>query len=301
MAQNEDEMRELLLPTARHLWPEKFPVEQSALDAAWLEKLAADLPAHWSDAYRRDVKARLKRLAKKREGLRTLSPDAVRRWVEGWAKSERSYNNYLGVLRVANKSAKEQDLPGLRLPGLKKVAPREVEIFPAREMKILLEGSPARLLPAISLGGFAGLRSGEICRLGWEAFDWPGLLIHLRRSMTKTRQCRDVPITPALEAWLMPYQRSRGPVCLAADLAREKGHLAHALGLRWRRNGLRHSYGTYRLAEVKDLAQVALEMGNSPGVVQAFYRENVATAEVEAWWALRPEWLALDFVGKGAA
>ena len=57
----------------------------------------------------------------------------------------------------------------------------------------------------------------------------------------------------------------------------------------WKPNGLRHSFASYRLADVQNAAQVALEMGNSASVVFRHYRELVKPADAVKWFNVRPE------------
>jgi hypothetical protein len=58
--------------------------------------------------------------------------------------------------------------------------------------------------------------------------------------------------------------------------------------LPWKHNGLRHSYISYRLAIVKDVGQVSLEAGNSPGMVFKHYRQLVRESEANEWFGLMP-------------
>jgi hypothetical protein len=61
-------------------------------------------------------------------------------------------------------------------------------------------------------------------------------------------------------------------------------------GIKWKKNPLRHSYISYRLAEVKNIYQVAEECGNSPEEIKRSYREiqlddgRVITAELAKEW-----------------
>jgi hypothetical protein len=57
----------------------------------------------------------------------------------------------------------------------------------------------------------------------------------------------------------------------------------------WKHNGLRHSYISYRLAELKDAAQVAYEAGNSPQVVFKNYRKVVTERESKQWFSINPQ------------
>lgn len=57
----------------------------------------------------------------------------------------------------------------------------------------------------------------------------------------------------------------------------------------WKHNALRHSFVSYRLADVKDAARDALEAGNSPQMVFRNYRKLVTEAQAKAWFAIVPE------------
>ncbi len=55
-----------------------------------------------------------------------------------------------------------------------------------------------------------------------------------------------------------------------------------------KRNALRHSYISYRLAKIKDTPRVALECGNSPTMIFKHYRELVLPSEATKWFSIRP-------------
>ena len=56
----------------------------------------------------------------------------------------------------------------------------------------------------------------------------------------------------------------------------------------WKRNALRHSYISYRVAEKQDVAKVSLEAGNSPQMIFQHYRELVQPKEAKTWFAIGP-------------
>jgi len=56
----------------------------------------------------------------------------------------------------------------------------------------------------------------------------------------------------------------------------------------WKRNALRHSFGSYRMEMIKNAGQVALKMGNSPAMVKKHYYEIVDSAPATAYWAIKP-------------
>ena len=59
-------------------------------------------------------------------------------------------------------------------------------------------------------------------------------------------------------------------------------------GFVWKHNALRHSFISYRVAQTQNVAQVALEAGNSPRLVFSNYRELVRPADAAKWFGLMP-------------
>jgi integrase len=176
----------------------------------------------------------------------------------------------------------------------------EIEIYTPKELRALLDAEPkeedfsprlARAFkPCIALAAFAGLRTAEIERLTWDDIDFASGHITLSASKAKTASRRIIPIVPALRAWLEPFARKHGPVWPGKrdEFYDAQRPTAQTAGIAWKRNGLRHSFASYRLAEVKNAAQVSLEMGNSAGVVFKFYRELVTPKQAEEWFGVMP-------------
>jgi hypothetical protein len=77
--------------------------------------------------------------------------------------------------------------------------------------------------------------------------------------------------------------RNTGAKCRpGAETAKIEGWPAFA----WKHNALRHSFISYRVADIQNVAQVALEAGNSPQMIFKHYRELVRPAEAKAWFGL---------------
>ena len=58
---------------------------------------------------------------------------------------------------------------------------------------------------------------------------------------------------------------------------------------RWSKNGLRHSFASYRLAATNDAATVAAELGHSTSqMLYSTYRELVLPEEAERYWKIMP-------------
>jgi hypothetical protein len=67
------------------------------------------------------------------------------------------------------------------------------------------------------------------------------------------------------------------------------GEWTRAAEMKWKGNGWRHSFASYRLALKKDAPALALEMGNSPTMIFRHYLDLKHEDEAAAWFAIRPE------------
>src|SRR5262249_24852456 len=105
----------------------------------------------------------------------------------------------------------------------------------------------------------------------------------------KSARRRIIPMQPNLTGWLRPYAGQTGPV--APETARGKlERVRKAASLtRWPKNGLRHSFSSYRLAAIHDAPRVAAELGHtSPHMLYSTSRELVLPAEAERYWKIEP-------------
>jgi integrase len=230
-----------------------------------------------------DWMAGLKKIVRTRSGPKQTGAIGPRTW-----------NNYRADLAALFAFAKLRkflpaDWSEIEQIGPVKIRRTRILVFTVAEMQDMLSAAPDRLRPALALGAFAGLRSEEIQRLRWELINWEEGYIRVPKDITKTGRARDVPLVDNLRQWLKPWcETGAGPVCDYANLSVGKTNLARKLGRAWKRNGLRHSFISYRLAAVKSEAQVALEAGNSPGIINSVYKDLVRPSDARKWFEIRP-------------
>jgi integrase len=184
-----------------------------------------------------------------------------------------------------------------------KIKSKPIQVFTPQELSELLAVAEGQPKLAILIGAFTGIRSAEMLRLNWENFNWEEGVIDIGCDQTKTASRRLVPILEPLTAWIRPFVKRHGPVleyslavCLAeafattakkADAARRESD-PEAAPFKWKQNALRHSYASYRLTMIDDVAKVSLELGNSPQKVFSNYRKVVTKSQAAAWFAVMP-------------
>jgi integrase len=148
----------------------------------------------------------------------------------------------------------------------------------------------------LAIGAFAGLRDSEIQRLDWSEVRLERRFIEVKAAKAKSARRRLVPIQPNLAAWLRSYANMTGAVVPGADGVRRDAARGRLLRLRksagitkWPRNGLRHSFCSYRLAATNNAHLVASELGHTTSqLVYQHYRELVRPDEAERYWQIEP-------------
>jgi integrase len=170
-----------------------------------------------------------------------------------------------------------------------KVKQREVEIYTPSEIARMLNAADKDFVPYLALVAFGGVRSAELHKgLAWQSsIDFDRGHIIVPAAIAKTGRKRKIPMQENLLAWLAPFRVKSGPI-FDIDPRRQIEKVVTGSGVNWKRNGLRHSFGSYRMELTKNEGQVALEMGNSPQVVKDHYFEIVDERAAHDYWSIKP-------------
>jgi hypothetical protein len=205
-------------------------------------------------------------------------------------------------------AAERTDFPSLR----KQKRSLIIETWTPRELRTILKTVPHAYIPWIALSAFAGVRTLELFPnekdpanrkqvLGWDDIILTGKepRIVVPAAVSKTAEKRTSPISRELAGWLKLTKDRKGPVCDCVvpwkGVKSRAGKsvidlITDALDLNWKKNALRHSFGTYRVLQVESVGKVALEMGNSERVVKNHYHDaGRRQAEAKRWFALGPD------------
>ena len=277
-----------------HIQPHRVPeVIKECLEAKESDGL--------SEVYLRGLRGHFKKFAEAFPGnIGDVSGNEMDQWLRSLSIGPRSRNNHRKSLQTLFSFAKSRkylpkDNDEIDAVGLAKQTTEDIEIFTPAEMKLVLSKAPEDLIPFLTLGAFAGIRHAEILRLAWNDVRFRDGIIEIRPEKAKTASRRTIPILRNLREWLKPYWQEDGPVhrgktpsFAIQGVVDEIQQSAKHKEFGWKHNGLRHSFISYRVAETQNVAQVALEAGNSPQVIFRNYRELVTPKAAEDWFNISP-------------
>lgn len=189
-------------------------------------------------------------------------------------------------------------------------------------LKSAIESGDLQVVSHLAISLFAGLRPEEFrgrikinkvsrtVTTDWE--DFQEGMVHVKEECSKVRMGRQFDAHPTLTAWLnwireqAPPESLKGPILSGYWTARwRKWRLRHAKELLGnmrgrgkgvadgtmvdRRDVLRHTFGSCRLAETKNATETAIEMGNSPDILLQYYYDYKSLGKVAVeFWALTP-------------
>jgi integrase len=251
-----------------------------------------------SARYIGDLRARLNTLAKQfpRNVEMVTTPD-LQAWFDSMDAAPRTVRNFRSHASTLFKFAEARgyiakgENPVAGTEQIKSKTASPIEIYSPKEIRRLLAAAPADFQPIIAIQAFAGLRSAEVMRLQWEDLKLERGHIEITAGNAKTASRRIVPILPNLAAWLKPHAKKTGLLFQPNNLTafnKKQNETSAAAKVKWKANALRHSFISYRVANIQNVAQVALEAGNSPGMIFGHYRELVTVEDAKTWFAIAP-------------
>ena len=201
--------------------------------------------------------------------LSSTQPDDLRQYLNAMKIGLVAKNNRRRMLVVLFNFAKAQgwlranEQNAADSLGTYKIKRHDVVIYTPAEVARLLNAAERDFIPYLVLIAFGGLRREELRkRLSWASINFERGDIIVPAAVAKTNRKRKIVMSENLLAWLAPHRVKHGPI-FDGDPQYRIEKLAKASGVKWKRNALRHSFGSYRMEQTKNEGQVALEMGNS--------------------------------------
>jgi integrase len=247
--------------------------------------------------YVTDLKKRLARFCadfgqRRIAGITVEELDNWLRNLECGPKSRANFRANVGVLFSYAERRRVIDSNPVLRTAQPKLVDKPPEIFAVDELASLLHAALSNapeVVPMLAIGAFAGVREAEIKRLNWSEVDQRRGHIEITSSKAKSARRRIIEMQPNLRDWLRPYAAMTGAV-VPVNARKKLDAIRKATGLkRWPKNGLRHSFASYRLAATHDAPRVASELGHtSPQMLYSTYRELVLPEEAQRYWKIIP-------------
>ena len=208
-------------------------------------------------------------------------------------KSRANYRANVGVMFSYAERRRVIDANRVLRTAQPKLVDKPPEIFSVDQLVALLNAASKKapdMVPMLAIAAFAGIRDAEIKRLDWSEVDQKRGHIEVKASKAKSARRRIVEMQPNLREWLRPYAEMTG-VVVPVNWRKKLDSVRRAAGLaRWPKNGLRHSYASYRMAAIHDAPRVASDLGHtSPQMLYSTYRELVLPEEAERYWRISPD------------
>ncbi len=243
----------------------------------------------------------LERFAKWHPGpLVEMTGRALDDWLDTLKFGLRSRMNYRNAIQSLVEFAKTRGYAAKEFNPFEEVSnpvppAASVNLYTPEELIKLLtiaESSAAgrKLVPLICITAFCGIRHGEMNEEKIEALDWSDVdlkhrSIYVQIGAAKTGKDRTVEIPENLAAWLAPYVRPRGKICELSNTSSAICRLRKKAGITGRKkNGLRKSFISYRLALSRNIEAVADGAGNSAAVIRKNYKRSDFLQETAARW-----------------
>ena len=255
--------------------------------------------------YKMDIRQKLNIAAKTFTGqVADVKVQEIDNWLDGLkGVSKRTAKNYRNALRTLFSFAKKKGYlhrhvdTEVQFSREYKPGKPVIGIYTPEQLKILLFNITPRLVPFVAIGGLSGMRSAEIVRMQWGDIRLDTNQIFVPEPVAKTI-AREIPICPALAAWLKPFKdasegedkvlpRITNEFALAKRMASAVGRMKGKNGkplLKIVHNGLRHTYISCRVKNIKNKHEVALEAGNSPRIIDSNYLKVIENPEQAKEW-----------------
>jgi len=226
-----------------------------------------------------------------------LESDEIDNWLNTLDIVLVTRNNYLRILSVLFQFAVNRGYCGENI--VSKIDRAIIDTPPPgiltveQASRILAEASadPEQgLLPGITIGLFAGLRSCELKQIKWEEINLSTGNIEVTAEKSKSRHRRLVTVSPNLLAWLKPIAREHGLV-LPPNWYGRLGRLKKLANIQdWPDNAMRHSFASYHYARHQSADKTAFQLGHQDTkILFEHYRELVTREEAKRYWSLFPD------------
>lgn len=226
-----------------------------------------------------------------------VSTTDLERWMERHAGKNRYTKRNMRVHLVAlfnfakeRKFVRENPAAILLTPNIPKREKRKPYVMAVEDvekaMRYVAKVFP-EMVPYMALCMFAGIRPTECTRLDWKQINFDRKEIEIVGEVSKTGDERFVEMSDNLIAWLMEHRKPTGAIYFSRDAL---AHIRQDSGVRWTPDCMRHSFGSYHMAQYDNAGKTALQMGHREiDTTFEHYRRAVRKEDAARFWQIVPE------------
>jgi integrase len=251
-----------------------------------------------SERYLADLRSRLGQFADDFEStsVANITTTAINEWLRSLEVAPITRNNFRRVLIVAFNYAKAHGYcttnPAAESAEAKEIK-RSASILSVSEAADLLSNCDSKIVAAVALGLFAGLRpESEGSYLDWSHIDFTDKTIDVEPDKTKVdSSARYVDMSDNLAAWVLPHRKRKGAVFPPiGEYYKLLGEAREKAGIKkWPHDALRHSFGSYHYGAHRNAATTQAQMGHSNAqIFFQHYRKPMKKAMADAFWKIMP-------------
>ena len=286
-------------------WARRNPVERPirTVRAVADEMIERQTKQKKSHRYLGDLRYQLNKICERFVmNIGEVTQNDLQAWFDSMSCAPRSIRNARSTATALFRFAEARQYivkgenPALGTQQIEAAGDADIEVYTPDEVARLLAAAPETIRPLIAIQAFTGIRTAELMRMEWSAFKLERGHVEIKAGNAKTASRRIIPILPNLAEWLKPFAGRTGKLFASGpdyyhELTREvaastKTDEQPAVELK--HNGLRHSFVTYRMAQINNAPQVALEAGNSPQMIFKHYRELATADDAKEWFGIVP-------------
>lgn len=224
--------------------------------------------------------------------IASIEPTEIFDWLQSVANTAATRLNIRRTLEPVFNWAIRQEIisrsPWDRVEKERNEASSEIDVLTIAETRKLLEIAPDDCKATYALMLFSGIRPQEIERLKWS--DIHDGFVHITPKIAKTRQVRNVEISPNLAAWLALPRREYNEKIIPPNWKRKNQATRRAAGISNRPDVCRHSFASYHLVEHENVDRLKMQLGHSrvSDTLFAHYRAAVSKAAAREYWCICP-------------
>lgn len=254
----------------------KAHICMAEIDLAKAFALHLESKSHLRPESRRDIRYLGRRLLNSAPGMRCrnlseISPEECEQWLAQAFRTPSQFNKGRAMLHslfqfaVRRRWCRQNPVS---LVERRKVLEKEIRPLTPEQTRRLIQTAIEKhrdCAAAVAILVLAGLRPGEVTRLGWSDIDLKEESITVRSICSKTGGIRHVEICPALKFLLVALKPKCGSrICPGNWTAKWRRIRREAgFGSAWVQDVLRHTYASYHAKRFRDLGRLQLNMGHS--------------------------------------